>query len=210
MAEIHIQKKRPPVWPWIIAVIVVVIAAWLLIDYTQNDEDGIAGGIVNDIREEPGTRDSSYASEVVHEYIVFINDSLPGENGANENFINEGVKKLGLALSAVSDEKFPRDVDLNNKTDFVQQKTDSISQFADNSNEIKMLFVSTVDVMNSMKVKSGQDIDSEITDVKESVDRIKQNQPAKKQQKEMIVFLKESGDVLQILAAKDETNNNRY
>jgi hypothetical protein len=147
---------------------------------------------------------------MVNEYIVFINDKQPSGNTGNEEFIKEGVKKLGNALSAMVQAKYPGDAELNNKSEFIQQKFDSINQVNNSSGEIKEIFISTVEIMNSMKNRSKKNIDNEISKAKESAEKIKANQPAKNQQKEMIVFLKQSGDVLQVIAADEEINNNRY
>jgi hypothetical protein len=226
MAEINIQKKKSPIWPWLILMVVVIIAAWLLIDNVIEKDNEVAGGVKDELQDDEflenddheneirrdnlTSRNTSYASVMVNEYIVFINDKQPSGNTGNEEFIKEGVKKLGNALSAVVQAKYPGDAELNNKSEFIKQKSDSINQVNNSSGEIKEIFISTVEIMNSMKNRSKKNIDNEISKAKESAEKIKATQPAKNQQKEMIVFLKQSGDVLQVIAADEEINNNRY
>jgi hypothetical protein len=216
MAEIHIQKKRPPVWPWILLILVLIVAAWLFIETTRDDDLEVAGGVRDESnydefnRENLTAPDTSYAAVMVNEYIAFINEEQ--QNRSEEEFISEGIKKLGMALSAIAREKFPGDAEINREVDSIQKKTGTLDNVSENSNDINDIAAGTVQVMNSMQQKGNENIEGEVSKVKESADKISSDRPAVKQQKEITSFLRESGDVLQILAAddKDDNINNRY
>jgi hypothetical protein len=32
MAEINIQKKRMPIWPWLVGLVVIILLVWLIVD----------------------------------------------------------------------------------------------------------------------------------------------------------------------------------
>lgn len=214
MAEIHIQKKRTPIWPWIIGVLIVVIIALILIDNplkTKIEDTNIV--VFNDTTESDYKRtDTSHASEKVNDFVLFINNP-PEDKSSNEVFIKEGVKKLSGALTSIVDEKFPAEAEINNKADFVQQKSDSLiteNNFSKNSKEIKEIFISTTEVLNSIQQKNNQNMDAEISEVKNSAEKINSGKPAIHQQKEIQTFFKEAGDILQVLAGSDDTDlNNR-
>ncbi|RPI74364.1 MAG: hypothetical protein EHM47_03815 [Ignavibacteriales bacterium] len=204
MAEIHIQKKKRPVWPWILIIAAVLIAAWLLVENTRVDEQ-IAGGLKDEQKEEEyNSIPKTHSSAMLNDYIRFINEEQPSGSNPNKDFINEGVKKLSMAISEIAEEKFPRNSEINSQADLIQKKSYNLRDDSKNSNEIRDIAVSTADIFGSMRKNSGKNIDSEVSAVRNSADKIVINKSVEKQQNEITDFLKQSGDVLQRLAADDK------
>jgi uncharacterized membrane-anchored protein YhcB (DUF1043 family) len=210
MAEIRIQKKKPPVWPWILIIAAVIIAAYLLIENTRVDEE-IAGGMKDDRDniESETERDysdpqSDRSSEIVNDYLLFINNQQPGSEQGD--YISGGMQKLTSAISAIADEKFSGDADINDKADRLQERTNNLNSDND-SRSFKQIADNSVNVLNDMQQKKNKNIDNKISDARKSLDKINSSQPAENQQEEIENFFKESGEVLQILAADDENIN---
>lgn len=219
MAEIHIQKKRPPVWPWILGVLLVIIVAFLMIETNFNrdtfEDDGIV--YLDTLTQDYTFKDTANASAKVNDFVEFVSngDTLSNRGKADDQeFITEGVKKLSGALKAVVDEKYPDNDEMKNKADFIQQKSDSLAlnnRIAENSREIKEVFNSTIEVISSIQQQDKQQPGKNISEVKETVQKINVNKPAADQKETIRNFFKETGQVLQTLARSDvqELNNTR-
>jgi hypothetical protein len=41
MAEINIERKTKPVWPWLLLVLVIALLAWALYQFTNEPDDDI-------------------------------------------------------------------------------------------------------------------------------------------------------------------------
>ena len=39
MAEIRIERKRKPIWPWLLALVLVALIVWALYEFTNKPED---------------------------------------------------------------------------------------------------------------------------------------------------------------------------
>jgi|GEM_PF-4054374 len=213
MAEIRIQKKKPPLWPWILIIAVVLIAAYLLIKNTRIDEE-IAGGMRDDRNNTERETERDYktprtnrSSEIVNDYLLFINNQKPGTE-KSDDYISVGVQKLSNAISTIANEKFSGDADINNKANRLQESSDNFNEAEKNSSSFKEIADNSIDVLNDMQKKKNKNINNKISDARKSIDKINSSQPVENQQKEIENFFKESGEVLQILAA-DDNNINR-
>lgn len=70
MADINVRKRNSPVWPWILGLVIVIIAAIVIFNVADNDEDTFETGSVFESEE------NNYAMErsPVMEFDEFVNE----------------------------------------------------------------------------------------------------------------------------------------
>ena len=119
MAEIKIEKKRTPIWPWVL--IALAIVAFLIYLFSAGDEEND-----RDEMTEVTTEDSSYASSspevsgnsaAVLAFLSFIRDD-PDKMGLNHEFTNEALLRLTSATNAMAEK-----VGYNAQEDMKQVRT---------------------------------------------------------------------------------------
>jgi hypothetical protein len=97
MTEIKIEKKTP-VWPWILLVLALVVAAWFL--FFRNDKDDLVETT------DPGEKAliaSPENNNIVATYVSFINSDT-NTMGIDHAFTSEALTKLTNAVDAKATE----------------------------------------------------------------------------------------------------------
>ncbi|MEB2782304.1 hypothetical protein U3A58_18080 [Algoriphagus sp. C2-6-M1] len=102
MAEIKIEKKTTPVWPWILVALAVIA---LLIYLFAFNGDGDENDEMNEITtEEPAdTRQVAPNNSTVVEFVSFIEED-PDQMGLDHEYTNEALLKLTNATEAMANE----------------------------------------------------------------------------------------------------------
>ncbi len=98
MAEIKIEKKKP-VWPWIVAGIILVA---LIIFYFANDDDDQS---VRNAEQETEVSDTNEMDNTaVVAYVQFV-DAEQGRMGEDHEYTQQALQKLTEAVRELADEK---------------------------------------------------------------------------------------------------------
>jgi hypothetical protein len=95
MAEIKIEKKTP-VWPWILLVLGLLVAAWFL--FFRNDKDDLV-----ETADKTALIDLPENNNIVTTYVTFINSDT-NTMGLDHAFTSEALTKLTNAVDAKATE----------------------------------------------------------------------------------------------------------
>jgi len=103
MAEIKIEKKKP-IWPWLLAALVVLAVLAYLFVY-NNDNDG---ELAENTQETAGLMENTNASDeygsdpAVASYVQYVKND-PDKMGLDHNYANEALTRLMAATEAKAD-----------------------------------------------------------------------------------------------------------
>jgi hypothetical protein len=209
MAEIKIEKKSTPIWPWIL--LGVALIALLIYLFSSRDESDER----NDMTEVT-TEDSSYASSSqagsnqavasnnseVLSYVSFIRDD-PDRMGLDHEFTNEALSRLTAATNSMADK-----VGYNIQQDMsqVRTQTDKITNDPFETTHAKSIRETTGSLATALKniqQKAFPSLAGDADKVKNASTAIKADVLTLDQRKEVKNFFKESADLLE----KMDTNS---
>ncbi len=120
MAEIKIQKKRNPVWLWIIAIILIGIIIWILFSYANFTKKGGELSIFTDStqKQQEAVLDSNIVSEI-NNFDLFVNNSAKENNLID--YTKEGLHKLSVVLNTMINQNDTLQVSLKDQQDTLRK-----------------------------------------------------------------------------------------
>jgi hypothetical protein len=194
MVEIHLQKKKRPIWPWILGLILAVL---LVLFFVLPFSDGeipppltpVGDTIVNTPPE-------------VFEYIAFAQNGIP-ENERIEAWASEGIKKLSLAVSGIAQASGTYN---NEIAVYKSNAWNASEQILSEKNEEKKselarsAFIATSDALRILKRKEFGHLEREIFNLRLSAELFDPNIFISNQTEAIDVFFKEAAAVLQTMA----------
>lgn len=100
MAEINVERKRnkKPVWPWIVAIILIVGIIWLLAGTEENETYEAADAEYTENVQEQNQTMGQQADNPVAEFITFVHDR-EGEVSLSHDYTQKGLQRLADALA---------------------------------------------------------------------------------------------------------------
>lgn len=198
MAEIKIEKKSTPIWPWIL--LGVALLALLIYLFSSRDE-----GNERDEMTEVTTEDSSYASSTrevtggnsaVLAFVSFIRDD-PDQMGLNHEFTNEALSKLTTATNALAEKV---GYDIQQDMALVRTLTQKITTDpfeTTHANSIREAAGILAQSLQNIQQKAFSGLASDADEVKKAAAGIKANVLTLDQKKEVKSFFGESADLLE-------------
>ena len=197
MAEINVERKRnkKPVWPWIVAVILIVGIIWLLAG-TGGDEDYETVDNTETIQNQNQPMEDQQTGNPVAEFISFVEQGK-GEVGLSHNYTQNGLQHLADALAYLHSQNQTVNgnqylTEISNTASEIVNDTDS-RQHAD---KIRSAFVATANFMQSLPESAYPDMKEEANDLMNSAEEIKSGELATDQADEIKGFFSDVADAL--------------
>lgn len=203
MAEIKIEKKSTPIWPWIL--LGVALIALLIYLFSSRDNNNERDEITEVTRS-----DSSYASSTqagrtqanasgnseVLAYVSFIRED-PDQMGLDHRFTNEAFSKLTSATNAMADK-----VGYNIQQDMTQVRTRTQKITTDpfettHANSIREAAGILAQSLQNIQQKAFSGLASDADGVKSAAAGIKGNVMTLDQKGEVKSFFRKSADLLE-------------
>jgi hypothetical protein len=203
MAEIKIEKKNRPVWPWILAAVIVILAVVLLIpgDTGRNAEQAVTEITGNDRGEVPNE---------ISEYVTFVKGREgTDEMGLHHEYTSEGIRKLSSALEALVDETGTDDNRMNENKNRLREIADYIQddpQSLTHADSIRAAFVIASDVIVSVIDQNFPELKSESERVQSSARDVGPETATLEQQESVQSFFEESASALNEIAKRWNEN----
>jgi hypothetical protein len=207
MAEIKIEKKDRPVWPWILAAIIVIFAAVLLLrDDTRQDAKQVVSGTTSDDRGE--------VPDEISQYVAYVQ----GRDGTQEmdlhhEYTSEGIQKLASALDALVDETDTENTEVNDKRDRLKDIADYIqddSQSLTHADSIRTAFVIASDVIASVIAQNFPELSAESQNVQSSARELSTEKPTLEQRDNVQGFFEDSATALNEISKRwNESRDNQ-
>ncbi|MDQ3536770.1 MAG: hypothetical protein M3421_14215 [Bacteroidota bacterium] len=163
--EINIKKKKKPVWPWIVAILVILAIIFVLytqfgddverqINDTTNDDTSYLE-TKDDAQMDPGksSEDIAYYDEV-KDFINYVDHN--NEEETHQNYTEKATIFLAQALSRMVDMEHVGDLAIENKRDELMLVIESLNQDSISVNHHDMIglaFNHASDLMKAMQKK---------------------------------------------------------
>lgn len=210
MVDIRVEKKKP-VWPWVLAGIVLLgIVAWLLVGNGDNEMEDLAAvdTEMNDRENEnPGenrpNEEGVMGGGAVAEYITFVENE--GNVGLEHEYTHQALTRLSRALDELSG-RHGVDKNLEPELTKIRQQADQImveTTSTKHSNKIRDAFTSVANVVKTIQQKSFPDKTQVSTELKNAAEKVKADKMATDQATEIKGFFDEAADALKELRGEN-------
>lgn len=210
MAEIHVEKKRKPIWPWIIGVLVILGVIWLIADGTDRPMEGTA--VAPTV---PGLGIPSDADVVEEEtpairpavgFVSYINNNENRNKiGDDPEITGEALIRLSIALRDLSNES-----GLEEEINRVEKEGKQIKQdpeSMDNPDKLSNAFATAAGVMEKIQAQRFPDVQSDVDDVREAAQQLRTDRDLFEQRNEVNAFFDEAAGAVQKMEQKARVNN---
>lgn len=212
MADINIQKKNKPVWPWwIIGVVAIVGVLWWAVESTENSN--LEGTVVNPIV--PGVGVSSdadlfeEASSLRRSETAFTSFIRNNENrekiGDDPEVTGEALIKLSEALRDLVNEE-----DLRAALDRIERDGRQIQEdheLMDNADKLSATFATTADIMGRIQQSAYPQAENEVNEVRVASEQVNTDEDLFAQRAEVTSFFDEAAEAIQKMEASANSIN---
>lgn len=197
MAEIRIEKKGSPMWPWVLGVALLLVVGWIAMDALRDDAPvmeqaglqqegtvGTAGGAV---------------PAAVQDYAAFANESAQPSVGREHEYTAEGIRRLSAALGAFIDQRAD-DTEIRNRFDRFRQSAERLQQdpqSTEHAGTVRDVFTSAVDVLESGRIDAG-----DVSRLRQTATSISADQPLLEQTDAVKQFFSQSAEALRRAAER--------
>jgi ABC-type nickel/cobalt efflux system permease component RcnA len=200
MAEINIERKERPIWPWIIGILVLLLLIWLIWraastdEIAPADETAVTDTIPRDTVEDERTGDA------VNQYMNFVNQESP-EMGREHDYTSNGIRRLADALEEiVQEQNLSGDIEINQKRQDLRNKADRIQQDAtstQHANTIRDAFTSATDLMQSIQEKNFPGLGQDVEQARQSAQAVDPGTQTLEQRDKIKQFFRDAGNVVE-------------
>lgn len=155
MAEINIEKKGSPVWPWILGLALLLVVGWMAFSALDDDEP-----VVEQVAMQEGGAVGTAGGEApaaIQEYVAFANEPAQTSPGPDHEYTAEGIRRLSAALGALVEQR-PGDTEMRTRFDRFRQSADRLQQDPQSgahAGTVRDVFTSAVDVFESARIEAG-------------------------------------------------------
>ncbi|CAN5432947.1 hypothetical protein BH23BAC1_BH23BAC1_10410 [soil metagenome] len=220
MAEINIQKKRKPVWPWIIGLIIAAAVIWIVLESVDREEVIYIPTATDQTTPQQTTPQQSDATadmadqqaypQEVNNFISFVreNDSVE-EMNLDHDYTADGIRLLSMALSDLVDRVGAEDINMQQKKENLKRKADRIQrnpQATYHADTIRSAFISSAELMEDLENNHFSNVDNQVDRVRETAEAIDPNTETLNQRTKVKAFFASSSQALHAMA--DELNQN--
>lgn len=209
MAEIHIEKKRKPIWPWIFGLLLIMGGIWFAIE-SSNDHSPTfnPSPVVSSDTASHDQQSDLSESEEIEEFVIFVNENKDSEEtGLDHAFTAEGIRLLSSALVNITNKVNPQNGELQQKNQELQKKADQIQRDQSSTQHvdtIKSAFNAAVGIMDDLQKNHFPDLKEQVAQVKNKSEDIDPNTLTLEQKEKIKAFFSSSSEALQAMNDKIE------
>jgi hypothetical protein len=195
MTEIHI-KRRPPVWPWLVGVLLLALVAWVAFEALDDDQPTVeqAG-----VQREGTVGTSGAVPAAIQDYSSFVTGQAQPAPGREHEYTAEGIRMLTAALGAFVEQN-GNDTALRSRFERFRQSAQRLQQDPQSgahADTVRDVFTSAVDVFESGRVDAG-----DVSRVRDTATSISADQPLLEQTEAVKRFFSQSAELLERAARR--------
>ncbi|MFN3404796.1 MAG: hypothetical protein ACK40G_11910 [Cytophagaceae bacterium] len=213
MADIRVERRRKPIWPWIVGLILIVGAVWLLVDMTGKDrrETGVAFDEEWQQQEQTMTQEDQMQGEEQMQgqqqgqgipeasaYVNFIDENNVKEAmGVNHEMTAEALSRLGDAINGLA----AGQADVSGEVNLIKERAQQIQQdpqSLQHANRIQEAFTSASDALQKVQQQRFPDMgQDDLNSLNESASAINPQEQLLNQKDQIESFFEESANVVE-------------
>lgn len=216
MAEIELQHRKRPVWPWVLGVLVVALAIWGIAELATPAGDEVAdAGLMEEAVQpaletepvEPATATTDETPEAVAEYARIARGFATADMDRQHEYTANAIQQLVPALESILASSTVDHSPLEQHLDALRAAADGIQQTPwtaeTHANEVKSAFTATADLLTRLQ----QDLadaggERGVTRVHDAADALVANEPLLDQRDTVQRFFSASADAIERLARR--------
>ncbi len=212
MAELHVERKDPNVWPWILAgLALLALILWFI--FGRSDD---AGPVVVDT-DTTSTFTTPAAAVPVDEgtpaavtaFMQFVdNQGAATAAGLSHEYTADGLRRLVAALDALSDRDSVSGIALQPRFDEIRQRADVMQQnptSTEHSLQAREAFVMTAGVMEQMQQSGFSADQSAMTEVRTAAESLQPGTMLLEQSQQVERFFERAGNAVRSMAGMSGT-----
>jgi hypothetical protein len=175
MAEIHLQRKKPSIWPSLLAALAMVLLVWLVAETWVGDDDerldeAVSVPAAPEIAATSGTSPAPPAD--VAAFMTFAANSEAPATGPAHDYTAAGIRRLSAALDAMTREKRIDGENVRERLQAFRRMAEQIQsnpEAAAHANQVREVFMSAANLMSAMQ----QDRWSDAADIRSAVENVR-------------------------------------
>lgn len=206
MAEIEIQRKKTPIWPWILGALAVLALLWFLVSRTGQpsaDQNTTAATTTAPRVTAPATDPTAPLLPEVQTFVTFVRDNEPSEDmGLHHEYTSNGIRNLADALNAIAHRT-------DNHNDRIDTKHQELHQMADriqkdwkstqHANIIQDAFATSADMIERVQRNLYPHLENQVAEVREAAQAINPQELTLNQKNEVKQFFERASEAIRAM-----------
>ena len=209
MADINIEKKKStkPVWPWILAALLLIGAIWAIAEMTGEPEGAEVAVAEEQFAEEPIVREpqSNLMAEnaEVESFVSYIEDKdIKERMGEEHQLTAEALMKLSAALEGLSQNEQAYLEQINEIREAAQE-IQTNPQSDQHANLVTNAFSSAASVLSQIQQELYPDARSTVEELQEVAQEMEAGTPLTEQKNKVQTFFETAADALEEMQGEE-------
>lgn len=214
MAEIHIQRKSPGAWPWILGIVGAIVLVWIVLGMNGNEPDAVNTGATASAPPAPASPDVAPTSGSgtappadVAAFLTFTEASAGSPVGPSHEYAADGIRRLSRALNAIIEEQTVGDTDVSDQFARFQAAADRIQSDPEgmrHADRVRAVFTSAAELMTALqraRRPNAKDLQEQIALARSAAQRVEANRPLLDQTAAVETFFDRAADAIRTMTA---------
>ena len=175
MAEIHLQRKRPGIWPFVIAALALVLLVWAAAALLRDDHD-YASGTAESVPQAPDMVPTSGVADApapaVAAFLQFADESGESAGGPAHDYTATGMRRLSAAIDAIVEQKGIGSQNVRHHLEAFRQTAQKIQAnpgARNHADQVRDAFMNAANLMSTMQ----QDRWGDDTEMRNELDEVR-------------------------------------
>ena len=175
MAEIKIEHKKAPIWPWILGLLLLMLIGAGIYYYVIKDKQAETEVVANEIPQNEILPEETTATNTipaaVTDFITFANEESPYQDGEMEihhKYTSNAIRKMAAALVAIADKKgMSSQMNIQDLSTKLNADADEIQKnwkSTDHADHIKQAFLQVSGAVNQLS-DANENLKKEANDI---------------------------------------------
>jgi len=207
MAEIKIEKKsKKPIWPWIIGLLLLVGAIWVIGEVADSPENELAeeemhlapeaqpGDEISDISE---TEAPVAGTAAIDDFLAYVeDDKIEDQMGLDHQATSDALMKLSAALKEISNGQFEQEIgQIEQSAQQIQGNPESLKH----ADVVSSAFTNAANVLEQIQTSQFPDAEGDVKEVMEKSKLINEDQQMTNQKENIEDFFDEAADAIETM-----------
>lgn len=200
MADIQIERKERSLWPWVIAVLLLLaLMAWWL--GSRGGERAAMAPADSAVESMMATGDAgAELPGAVNVFLRWANDRQAGDMGLDHNYTANGIRNLAAATEALA---APRADALQQDLERVRAQADTLWQSTsslEHANYTRRAFMTLGSLLHDVQQQRAPDATVDVAAVRSAAEAVRANQPLLDQKERVHQFFAHAATAVEQLA----------
>lgn len=202
MAEINIEKKKnsKPVWPWILAALVLIGIIWAVAEMGGDEAEVAEVAAVEEPYEEaPVVTDpqANIIEEAPEDFVSYVEDEeIKNRMGEDHQVTGEALIKLSASLEELSQNNNAYSQEINDIRE-AGQEIQSEPQSQQHADKVQNAFISVANVLEQIKQNQYPDAQADVEGLQEKASEIEADKQLTEQKEVIQDFFEKTADAIE-------------